>query len=647
MKKQVDARSYITFWGITMTYRIAIIVALSLMVSILPSHAELTRSGDTRWAVVASTRDLDEGIGIARLFRHEFADTRVVEASNGWLAVTIGPVSIRQGATSARDRLRSRFDMPDDLFLSNGEAFVRTLWQSSGETQVTTYEIDAQESFSGIIADVSVAISPRGINEGESVSPGLTLHRSEKVFFDYVMEDVLLSPESMNARLAVASLDPSTRAPQIVFSSFWMGAHCCTVTTIFTRAGKEWVAVEAETLDGGGYSFEDINDDGRVELLSIDNSFLYAFAPYAFSWAPRVITRLEGTQLRDMRREPSFQRFYRQDLARLEFAARREPALWNQNGFLAAWVALKALLGEKDSAWATMLENHDRRSDWPLTTCLTELVDFLCPDGYERRLSFPDALQRHLEENGYIGPAPVAREARAIRWVAPGDEQQSADNAREGSGADRTYATSAGTGFFVGFDGELITNHHVVDSCREIVVRRPGAEPAIAMLLAGDQGNDLALLKIEEAVENAATIRPEIRLGEQVAAFGYPLAPLLSSGGNFTLGNVTALSGMGDDTRFLQISAPVQPGNSGGPLLDEYGNVAGVVTGKLNALLTLALTGDLPQNINFAIRGSRLYGFLHANGVTPEAADMSMTLRAPDLADRAAGFSVAVSCRNE
>jgi len=632
-----------------MTLRLAIGIILFLATAVAPGQAELVRSSDTRWAVVASTRDLDEAIGIARIFRHEFADTRVVEASNGWLAVTIGPVSIRRGAASTRDQLRARFDMPDDLFLSNGEAFVRTLWRDTGGTRVTTYEIDAQESFSRIIADVSVAISPRGIGAGELVSPGLTLHRSGELIFDYIMEDVLLSPQSMNAQLAVASLDPSTRVPQIVFSSFWMGAHCCTVTTIFTRVDNEWVAVVADTLDGSGYSFEDINDDGRIELLSIDNNFLYAFAPYAFSWAPRIITRLEGTQLRDMRREPSFRRFYRQDLARLEFAARREPALWNQNGFLAAWVALKALLGEKESAWTTMLENHDRAGDWPLTTCLTDLVDYVCPDGYERRLSFPDALLRHLEEHGYIGSVPIVADVRVVRWSAPVQESRTTGNARRHSSPEpeSAYSTSAGTGFFVGLDGELVTNHHVIEACREIVVRRPGAEPVIARLLASDETNDLALLRIDGAVEVAAAIRPEIRLGEQVAVFGYPLAPLLSSGGNFTLGNVTALSGMGDDTRFLQISAPVQPGNSGGPLLDEHGNVAGVVTGKLNALLTLALTGDLPQNINFAIRGSRLYGFLHANGVAPEAADMSMILRAPDLADRAAGFSVAVSCRNE
>ncbi|MGY6645579.1 MAG: S1C family serine protease [Salinarimonas sp.] len=634
-----------------MKLHIAIGITLCLILSALPVRADLSRTGDMRWAVVASTRDLDEAIGIARIFRYEFTDTRVVEASNGWLAVAIGPVSIRGGVTAARDRLRARFDMPNDLFLSNGEAFLRTLWRAPHKTQFHTYEIDAQEIFSRVIADVSVSISPRTVNEGDLISPGLTLHHSGELVFDYVMKDVVLSPESMNAKLSIASLDPTVRVPQIVFSSFWMGAHCCTVTTIFTNVGNEWVAVEADTLDAGGYLLEDINHDGRVELLSIDNSFLYAFAPYAFSWAPRVITRLEGTRLVDMRRDPSFRRFYRQDLARFEFAARREPELWRQNGFLAAWVALKALLGEKDSAWATMLANYDRNSNWPLTTCLTERVDFLCPDGYERRLSFPDALRRHLEEYGYIGTDlnTYARESPVIRWVAPIDESQIADDARHGSGAvpERGYATSAGTGFFVGLDGELITNHHVIDSCRDIVVRQLGAEPVIAKLLASDETNDLALLQIEGAVENAATIRPDIRLGEQVAAFGYPLAPLLSSSGNFTLGNVTALSGMGDDSRFLQISAPVQPGNSGGPLLDEHGNVAGVVTGKINALLTLAMTGDLPQNINFAVRGSRLYGFLHANGITPLAADTSVNLSAPDIAERASGFSVAVRCHNE
>lgn len=134
------------------------------------------------------------------------------------------------------------------------------------------------------------------------------------------------------------------------------------------------------------------------------------------------------------------------------------------------------------------------------------------------------------------------------------------------------------------------------------------------------------------------------RLGETVAAFGFPLTQLLATSGNFTLGNITAMAGIGDDTRYIQISAPVQPGNSGGPLLDEQGNVVGVVTSKLNALKTLVASGDVPQNVNFAIRATGLIAFLQSNGVSVDPIPKGAKLSPPDLADEAGSISVQVSC---
>ncbi len=101
-----------------------------------------------------------------------------------------------------------------------------------------------------------------------------------------------------------------------------------------------------------------------------------------------------------------------------------------------------------------------------------------------------------------------------------------------------------------------------------------------------------------------------MRQGEDIVVYGFPLPGVLSSGGNVSTGNVTALTGLGDDSRFLQISAPVQPGNGGGPLLDRSGNVVGVVVSKLNALSVASATGDVPQNVNFAIKASVALAFL-------------------------------------
>ena len=70
------------------------------------------------------------------------------------------------------------------------------------------------------------------------------------------------------------------------------------------------------------------------------------------------------------------------------------------------------------------------------------------------------------------------------------------------------------------------------------------------------------------------------------------------------MGNVTALAGLHDDSRYLQVSAPVQNGNSGGLLLDGSGNLGGVVSAKLDAIKVAMAAGDLPQNVNFAVKSA-------------------------------------------
>ena len=118
---------------------------------------------------------------------------------------------------------------------------------------------------------------------------------------------------------------------------------------------------------------------------------------------------------------------------------------------------------------------------------------------------------------------------------------------------------SSGTGEFITRDGLAITNAHVVKTCREIKASGEGTART-ATVAAIDVTNDLALLRTNSTPSQVAALRSTVRLGENVEAFGYPLTKLLASSGNFTLGNVTALSGLRDDSRYFQISAPVQPG---------------------------------------------------------------------------------------
>lgn len=204
---------------------------------------------------------------------------------------------------------------------------------------------------------------------------------------------------------------------------------------------------------------------------------------------------------------------------------------------------------------------------------------------------------------------------------------------------------SQGTGFYVSDRGHVLTNNHVVKGCRTFGVTRVGAAPVPARLVARDETNDLAVLSTDAKAATVPPLAMRARVGESVYAYGYPMNGLLATTGNFTIGNVTANAGLDDDTGHMQISAPVQPGNSGGPLLDRFGNVVGVIQSKLNALKVASVTSDLPQNVNFAIKSTVALNFLEANGITASLdARMAEPLEPAAIAERARDFTVKVDC---
>jgi len=201
-----------------------------------------------------------------------------------------------------------------------------------------------------------------------------------------------------------------------------------------------------------------------------------------------------------------------------------------------------------------------------------------------------------------------------------------------------------GTGFFVSPEGHLITNAHVVEGCNAPKLTSGFASRVSARVLDRDASNDLALIKGDLKPAATTPLRAGVKIGEAIATFGYPLAGLLSAKGNFTTGNISAITGIGDDSRFLQMTAPVQQGNSGGPMLDQAGNVVGIVVGKLNALEIAATTKDVPQNVNFAIKTSMLMNFLDANGINYATASVGQSMPYADIADRARAISVLIEC---
>ena len=208
-------------------------------------------------------------------------------------------------------------------------------------------------------------------------------------------------------------------------------------------------------------------------------------------------------------------------------------------------------------------------------------------------------------------------------------------------------AASSGTGIVVSPQGHILTNAHVVKGCQTATVRLAGTASNPASIVARSEADDLALLLASPTTQKVASFRisPPVRAGEAVVVYGFPLSGLLTSTGNATTGNVSALAGLRNNSAHLQTSAPVQPGNSGGPLLDNKGNVIGVVVSKLDALRFAKLTEDIPQNINFAIKASVAANFLDAQGAPYLIDNATEELPVPDIVERAKAFTVEVQCK--
>ena len=206
--------------------------------------------------------------------------------------------------------------------------------------------------------------------------------------------------------------------------------------------------------------------------------------------------------------------------------------------------------------------------------------------------------------------------------------------------------TKTGTAFIVNAVGHAITNHHVVEGCAEV---RAEGRNGVVKVATYDSVNDLALLQIPGVVTAHATIANDpakVRQGEDIVVFGYPLNAVLSSGGNLTPGVISALTGLGNNTNQLQITAPIQPGSSGSPVISNRGEVVGVVSMKLSDSKMAKATGQVGQNVNFAVSGQTLKIFLDTHKVEYRIGGMFTFSgkSAADLADDARSWTLVVEC---
>jgi len=167
-----------------------------------------------------------------------------------------------------------------------------------------------------------------------------------------------------------------------------------------------------------------------------------------------------------------------------------------------------------------------------------------------------------------------------------------------------------GTGFLVTQDGYILTCRHVVAGATSIKVKIQDRLYA-ARLEKEDSANDLALLRINGNFPALSfSDNSSAHMGNEVFTIGYPNPNLQGINPKLTKGEINSLTGFQDDIRFYQISVAVQPGNSGGPLLDMDGNVVGVIVSVLDEKTTYNLSGSLPQNVNYAVKSTYAHAFL-------------------------------------
>jgi|GEM_PF-2810560 len=218
------------------------------------------------------------------------------------------------------------------------------------------------------------------------------------------------------------------------------------------------------------------------------------------------------------------------------------------------------------------------------------------------------------------------------------------DRPKNSGDAEFKHAKASGSGFFISEDGHIITNNHVIEGAKTVKIK-VGDSYQVAQVIASDKKSDLALLKVQHKTSNWLRFsNPESNdtaMGEDVFTIGFPNPRIQGIEPKLTQGQISSTEGMNDDPDTMQISTPVQPGNSGGPLLNMEGQVVGVVNARMNDRAYMYTTGTVPQNINYAIKTKKVFDFLRKKCVLPTS-DKSQITNKKSLKDRAKDVKPAV-----
>ncbi|SDR21014.1 hypothetical protein [Pseudovibrio sp. Tun.PSC04-5.I4] len=377
--------------------------------SLAPAQDGLSLSGSERWLVVASRQDSAQAIQIAKDHREALQGTpfenklRVVLSKNGWFGVVIGPVPFKS-IRLAKQKLS--ISLADDAYLSRGKRYVETVWMPKlylyGD-----FESQKRHSFEleGLRIAAELVVSQTDKTDEFSKTSKIRVDGWTGDAKAFSFETQAEYRPDFGQSVDFIRLAAETDYPQVVIKQFTGGAHCCIEQSIITQnRDGHWMMINGSVLDGGyGYDYDDLDGDGFPELMSRDNSFLYLFASYAGSFAPLFIEKLNFDELTNVNRDPAYKKEFQTELTQLEEMANSNKALWKENGFLAAWAAVRARLGDGAQAVldASTLSSGDANG----------FQNRVCPDGsplgsceYDDGVDLPFSLglMVHLMERGYL-----------------------------------------------------------------------------------------------------------------------------------------------------------------------------------------------------------------------------------------------------
>jgi serine protease Do len=397
---------------------ILLVLASSVLIGVAEAET-LALTGKMRWLALASAKDKDVAIGIARRSNYMANTVKMVSSKSGYYGVIVGPFAAQSIIELKKQDKDGRLgDLPSDALLSKGDNYIDTVWQAKqGGIGAIAYSIDKSAEFSS--GSLSIKI------QGQKLEPdhAYTSTNGKDGFgtFNFDIGKDLPTEELASAeefagleynKAAVAKLSAQSPLPQVVVTNYTGGAHCCTMTSILSRDTEQaaWSKTKGEILDGDGYWFEDLDGDGSLEMMSVDNRFLYAFDSYAGSVAPIKIGKYQNGKIEDVTDTPAMHSRLVQDLAAIEFEAKLRPEIWKENGFLAGWMASKIRLGEGDAAWKKVARNMKDDIGFGPQICKSGQKIEDCPSDQLKSVPILKGLATFLKESGYV-PLPAAAEA--------------------------------------------------------------------------------------------------------------------------------------------------------------------------------------------------------------------------------------------